>query len=235
MSGTLFIVATPIGNLNDLSRRALEILRSADVIVCENNRVSSVLLRAYEIQKPLVGLFEHASPERLANLVQQLLEGKNLAYISDAGTPGVSDPGGKLVAAALEQGIRVSPIPGPSAMAAAISVCGFPMQKFAFIGFAPKKKGRETFFKEIAARAEASIFYESKYRFNKTLGGLSKHLAPERLILVARELTKMHETLYRGTMVQVTEMMRQTSLKGEFVIIVAPTGFGSPESPVPSP
>lgn len=221
------MVATPIGNLHDLSRRALETLQKADVIVCENNRVSSVLLRAYEIQKPLVGLHEHASPERLANLTEQLLAGKNLAYISDAGTPGVSDPGGKLAAAALEQGIQVSPIPGPSAMAAAISICGFPMHEFTFMGFVPKKKGRESFFKELAERSSASIFYESKYRMDKTLEALAKHLAPERLILVARELTKLHETLYRGTIAQVTEQIHKTSSKGEFVIVVAPIGFES--------
>jgi 16S rRNA (cytidine1402-2'-O)-methyltransferase len=153
-----------------------------------------------------------------------LLKGENAAYVSDAGTPGVNDPGGKLVADALEQGIAVIPIPGASALTAAISVCGFPMENFTYLGFAPHKKGRQTFFKEIAERSEAVVFFESTHRLLKALESLSSTL-DKRLTFIGRELTKMHETLYRGTAQEVLEQVKATSDKGEAVIVVAPKNF----------
>ncbi|MBU1032609.1 MAG: 16S rRNA (cytidine(1402)-2'-O)-methyltransferase [Patescibacteria group bacterium] len=225
MNGKLFIVATPIGNLKDITERAIETLRAVDSIVCENNRVSSKLLTAYNIKKPLLGLHEHSSDKRMAGLIDQLKSGKKMAYISDAGTPGISDPGGKLVASAFEQGIDVVPIPGASALITAVSACGFPMDHFEFLGFAPTKKGRETFFREIGEREHPSIFYESKHRIEKTLSALASELTPNRAVFVARELTKMHESLYRGTIDQVMEMMKNSSLKGEFVVIVASSKY----------
>lgn len=222
MSGKLYLVATPIGNLQDITLRALDALRQCDVIVCEDTRVTSKLLSAYEISKPLRALHEHSLQPRLDQVVELLKQGKNAVYVSDAGTPGVNDPGGKLVAAALQEGITVMPIPGPSALTAAISVCGFPMDEFFYAGFAPHKKGRLTFFKEIAQRRVPTVFFESTHRIMKTLDALSENLEPERMVFLGRELTKLHETLYRGTAVQVRKAVAATSTKGEFTVIVGP-------------
>lgn len=158
----------------------------------------------------------------MAKLVSQLQSGKSLAYVSDAGTPGVNDPGGKLVERCFEEGIPVVPIPGPSAVTAAMSVCGFPMEEFVYLGFVPHKKGKETMMKEVATRQTASIFFESTHRILKTLQSLANVLSVDRQIFIGRELTKMHETLYRGTVDEVVKQLQATSTKGEFVIIVAP-------------
>ncbi len=222
MSGTLFIVATPIGNLEDLTFRALRILKEVDAVVCEDTRVTGKLLKHFAISKLLHSLHEHSDEAHINRCVDELLSGKSIAYVSDAGTPGVNDPGGKLVEAAIRKGVTVVPIPGPSALTAAISVCGFPMDEFTYLGFVPHKKGRETMFKEIAARESASVFFESTHRIEKTLSQLMVFLKKDRKVFVGRELTKMHETLYRGTIEEVTKRLQSTSLKGEFVVIVAP-------------
>ncbi|MDD5437888.1 MAG: 16S rRNA (cytidine(1402)-2'-O)-methyltransferase [Patescibacteria group bacterium] len=221
MSGKLFIVATPIGNLKDLTLRAKETLEAVDFIACEDTRVTSKLMASIGAKKTLIALHQHSSSEAV---IHRLLKGENAAYVSDAGTPGVNDPGGKLVADALEKGIAVIPIPGASALTAAISVCGFPMENFTYLGFAPHKKGRQTFFKEIAERSEAVVFFESTHRLLKALEALSSTL-DKRLTFVGRELTKMHETLYRGTAQEVLEQVKATSDKGEAVIIIAPKNF----------
>lgn len=225
MPGTLSIVATPIGNLEDITRRAERILAEADLVVCEDTRVSSKLFAHLKLKKKTLSIHEHSVERQIEGIIAELLKGKNIAYVSDAGTPGVNDPGGKLVAAAFEQGIPVSPIPGPSALTAAISICGFPMDDFAYLGFAPHKKGRETFFKNIANKKEASIFFESTHRIEKTLIALQATLDPKRLICVGRELTKLHESIYRGPSEEVAKHLHATSLKGEFVIVVAPSTF----------
>lgn len=222
MTGKLSIVATPIGNLKDITLRALETLRACDIIVCEDTRVTSKLLTAYEISKPLRTLHEHTTQEGLARLIDEMRNGKNVAYVSDAGTPGVNDPGGKFVEAAVQAGIPVEPIPGTSALTVAISACGFPMDDFTYLGFVPHKKGRQTFFKEIAARKTPSIFFESTHRIAKTLGSLAETLAEDRMVFIARELTKLHETLYRGNAKEVRSAVEATSSKGEFVVIVGP-------------
>lgn len=222
MPGTLFIVATPIGNLEDISTRALRTLQEADIIACEDTRVTGKLLRAFGISARTLALHAHSADRDIARVVENLRSGQNVAYVSDAGTPGVNDPGGKLCAVAYAAGITVTPIPGSSALTAAISICGFPMEKFAYLGFAPHKKGRETFFREIATRREAVIFFESTHRISKTIETLKKYLHTERRVFIARELTKMHETLYRGTIDEIAAKMQASSLKGEFVIILAP-------------
>lgn len=222
MPGTLYFVATPIGNLKDLTFRAKEILDSVSLVVCEDTRVTGKLLKAYEISKPLLSLHEHSASSRLDEVMKKLRAGENAAYVSDAGTPGVNDPGGKLAELALAAGIKVEPIPGASALTAAISVCGFPMDEFAYHGFVPHKKGRETLFKLIAASPAPSVFFESTHRIEKTLESLAKILEPQRLIFVGRELTKLHETLYRGTCAEVFQRLKETSQKGEFVVIVGP-------------
>ncbi|MFA5935283.1 MAG: 16S rRNA (cytidine(1402)-2'-O)-methyltransferase [Patescibacteria group bacterium] len=226
MHGTLFMVATPIGNLEDITLRALKTLKDVDAIACEDTRVTSKLISGTGLSgKKLIALHEHTDQKRLDEIVARLVEGQNIAYVSDAGTPGVNDPGGKLVAAALEAGVPVVPLPGPSAMTCAISVCGFPMDDFRYLGFVPHKKGRETFFRELAEREEASIFFESTHRIAKTMESLKTHLDSERGVFIGRELTKMHETLYRGTITEVASRLQETSTKGEFVIIIAPKGF----------
>lgn len=222
--GTLFVVGTPIGNLADITARAVATLRAVDVVCCEDTRVTAKLLAAYEIQKPLVSLHEHSDDVTVAKVVAQLGEGKCVAYVSDAGTPGVSDPGGKLVAAVAAAGYAVVPIPGPSALTAALSVAGFPTEPCTFVGFPPHKKGRTTFFAELAARDEAVVLYESTHRIHKTLAALPQ----DRVALLGRELTKMHETLYRGTVAEITAQLATTSTKGEFVIVLAPKFWKQP-------
>jgi len=220
MSGMLSIVATPIGNLEDITARAVRVLGEADAIACEDTRVTSKLMAHLDMKKSLVSVHEHSNPKAVASLIQRLLAGEKIAYICDAGTPGMNDPGGKLVQAAMEAHIKVEPIPGPSALTAAISVCGFPMDDFTYIGFIPHKKGRETLFKEMAERETPTIFLESTHRIMKTLEALAKHLDPSREIFIGRELTKLHETLYRGMITDVIQRLEATSTKGEFIVII---------------
>lgn len=222
MPGTLYIVATPIGNLEDITLRAKRTLGEVDLIVCEDTRVTSKLLARFEIRKPLKPLHQHSDDHQLSYVVQEVLDGKNVAYVSDAGTPGVNDPGGRLVQVAMEAGIPISPIPGPSALTTAMSVCGFPTEHFTYLGFIPHKKGRQTFFKDVAARKEAVIFFESTHRLVKTLESLATTLDAKRMMFVGRELTKIHETLYRGTATEVLAQVKATSDKGEAVVVVAP-------------
>lgn len=223
MSGILSLVATPIGNLEDITLRAVRILGEADMILCEDTRVTSKLLAHLGIRKPLRSLHEHSQWSVIDQYIDQLKKGASLVSVCDAGTPGVNDPGGKLVEAAYAAGIHIQPIPGPSALTAAISVCGFPMDDFVYMGFVPHKKGRETFFREVAERPLPTIFFESTHRIEKALDGLAKFLEPTRLLFCGRELTKMHETLYRGTLDEVRQSLQATSLKGEFVFIIGPT------------
>ncbi len=220
--GTLFIVATPIGNLQDMTLRGLATLRAVDLIACEDTRVSSKLLTSFEISKSLISLHEHSDEAKLEKILQEIEQGKDVAYISDAGTPGVNDPGGKLVALARERGVTIVPIPGASALSTAISVCGFAMDDFHYAGFAPHKKGRKTFFQEVADRKIPTIFFESTHRIEKALDSLKEFLQPGRVIFIGRELTKQFETLYTGTIEEVTKQLQETSLKGEFVLIVGP-------------
>ncbi|MFZ6015116.1 MAG: 16S rRNA (cytidine(1402)-2'-O)-methyltransferase [Patescibacteria group bacterium] len=225
----LHIVATPIGNLSDISNRGLDTLKSADLIVCEDTRVTRKLLDFYEIKKPVQSLHHHSNDAKIKSIIKDLRADKNIAYVSDAGTPGVNDPGGKLVAAALQENLMVSPIPGPSALTAAISVCGFPMEQFVYLGFAPAKKSRQTFFKDVMERDEASVFFESTHRLLKTLESLFEivqgTMNEVRPVCVAREMTKIHETIYRGTAEKVLIDIKNSSVKGESVIIVAPKKY----------
>lgn len=224
--GTLSIVATPIGNLGDITLRALETLKNADAIACEDTRVTSKLLARYQIEKPL--LIYHARSGRLnaERVLQQLGEGKRIALVTDAGTPGISDPGAELVALARERlgaAVRLEAIPGPSALTAALSVAGLPTSEFVFLGFLPHKKGRQSLFKEIAGEKRAVVFYESPHRIKKALESLAQFL-PEREIAVCRELTKFHEEVVRGRAAEVAVEFgnRADTARGEFVVVVAP-------------
>ncbi len=224
--GTLSIVATPIGNLGDITLRALDTLRVVDVIACEDTRVTAKLLARYEIKKPLV-IF-HAMNARAggARIIGLLSEGKHVALVTDAGTPGVSDPGSELVALVRSDlpETHIEAIPGPSALPAALSIAGIPITDFTFLGFLPHKKGRQTLFKEIAEASRTYIFYESPHRIEKALASLEESLDPERRVVVARELTKIHESLVTGTPHEVATYFAEhkDEVRGEFVVIVAP-------------
>ena len=219
--GTLFVVATPIGNLEDITLRALRVLKEVDLIACEDTRITKRLLDHYQIATPTISYHQHSQIGKIDFLIGKLKEGKNLALVSDAGTPGISDPGRLLAAAAWQEKIKIEAIPGPTAMSAALSLSGLSADCFFFFGFLPHKKGRQTRLKEIAAAEYTSVFYESVHRILKTLAEL-KELNLERQIVVCRELTKIYETVYRGTAAEILERLsaNEEEVKGEFVVIV---------------
>ncbi len=220
--GTLFIVATPIGNLGDMTLRALETLKAVDAILCEDTRVTSRLLAHYEIKRPLVSCHEHTDDAKLGQLIGRLGAGESLAFVSDAGTPGLSDPGNKLVSLALESDIAVVPIPGVSALATLVSVAGIDMREFMFLGFPPHKKGRETFFRKVAAAEMPVMYYESPHRVLKNLELLASFASGKRVI-IGRELTKLFEEIVRGTTEEALTYFSEhpEKVKGEFVVIVS--------------
>ncbi len=221
--GTLFIVATPIGNLDDLSFRALKILLSADIILCEDTRKTSHLLQRYKINKPLLSYHEHNHHRRLPEVISLLSEEKNLALVTDSGTPGISDPGNFLIHELVQQlgsSLSIIPIPGPSAAIALASVSGFDLSRFLFLGFLSRKKGRASAIKQIVDSDVPIIIYESPYRVIKLLRELASLCLPSRQLIVGRELTKIHETIYRGTLFEVLERLNKETIKGECVIII---------------
>ena len=221
MTGTLSIVATPIGNLKDITQRGLEVLRSADLVLAEDTRVSARLLGHYDIGCRVISYHQHSSEAKKLEILNYLLQGKNLALVTDAGTPGVSDPGNELIdfLLAASPNIKIVPIPGVSAITSALSVSGFNTSKFVFLGFLPKKK-RNKLFTWLETGAITFAFYESPNRILKTLDFLSEQLGEKNRILVARELTKIYETLYRGTIKDVKEMLSKDKVKGEIVVVV---------------
>lgn len=221
--GILYVVATPIGNLEDITLRALRILEGVDLIACEDTRVASRILKHYSIKKTLVSYHQHSDFKKANLIIDYLREGKNIALITDAGTPGVSDPGNFLVAQAVENEIRVCPIPGPSALGAVISVAGIDLQKFLFLGFPPHKKGRETFFKKVIDSQLPVIYYESPHRLLKNLE-LLEILKCEKSIIIGREMTKIFEEIKGGKLEEILLYFREnpTKIKGEFVLIVYP-------------
>lgn len=238
--GTLYIVATPIGNLGDITMRALETLKHVDAVLCEDTRVTGKLLTRYELRKSMVSCHEHTDDGKLAFIVERLVSGENLAFASDAGTPGLSDPGNKLVSLALAAEIPVVPIPGVSALATIVSVAGIDMREFVFLGFPPHKKGRETFFKKVAALEYPAVYYESPHRVIKNLELLEKlenlgHLEGVALlesgghlekrgkrVIIGRELTKMFEEVLRGSIEDIRNyfIANPGKQKGEFVVVV---------------
>ncbi|MCB9811676.1 16S rRNA (cytidine(1402)-2'-O)-methyltransferase [Candidatus Nomurabacteria bacterium] len=228
--GTLSIAATPIGNLEDITLRALRVLKEADYVLCEDTRVTGKLLKHYNIETKLKRYDAHASEKVHEQVLADLAAGKHIALVSDAGTPSVSDPGVLLVSNARAAGARVETIPGPSAVTAAFSIAGLTGNQFTFLGFVPQKKGRETFFKALAEYDYPVIFFESTHRIMKTLHALSETYGENstiyRTIMVARELTKMHEEMVLGTPEEVLTYFESSPEKqrGEFVVIVAPEG-----------
>jgi len=221
--GTLSLVATPIGNLEDITHRAVRVLSEADYILCEDTRVTGVLKQRYEIDTPLRRYDAHASEGTHQTILTDVLEGKSVALVSDAGTPGVSDPGVLLVQQVRAAGAHIEIIPGPSAVTAAVSLAGFTGNQFTFLGFAPQKKGRETFFASLANYAHPVVFFESTHRIIKALGQLAS-TQPEMTIYVARELTKIYEECLVGTAADIITTLEDHPVKqkGEFVIIVDP-------------
>ena len=219
-TASLFLVPTPIGNLEDITLRALRILRSVDVILAEDTRTSGKLLKHYEIatkMQPYHAFNEHRS---LAAIVLRLRAGERMALISDAGTPAISDPGFLLVRECLQEGMAVECLPGPTALIPALVNSGLPSDKFVFEGFLPHKKGRQTRLQQLADESRTMIFYESPYRLAKTLGQLAEHFGGERQASVSRELTKLHEETRNDTLAALSAYYTTTPPKGEIVIIV---------------
>lgn len=222
--GTLFVIATPIGNLSDLSDRVRTSMASVDLLLCEDTRVTRKMLSALEIHVPTASLHQHSSQTASRKYIDLLREGKTLGLVTDAGTPAISDPGAMFVADVLKElgdSVRIEAIPGPSALITALSISGFPADTFTFLGFPPHKKGRTRFFDELALVSHTVVFYESVHRVEKALEELER-VAPHRKLLLARELTKMHETLYRGTPSEVAMALKAGVIKGECVIVLAP-------------
>lgn len=224
--GKLYIVATPIGNLADITFRAVEILKSVDCILCEDTRTTKKLLDHYEIQNKTMSFHTHSGLAKVSEIKEMIREGKSLALVSDAGTPCISDPGVMLVAELQKEfgdEIIISPIPGASALISALSASGLPAHEFSWKGFVPHKKGRETFFKEIAEIPTTVIFYESVHRFMKTLESLNE-VIPDRQVVVAREITKMFEEFKKGTVKEVFDYYTQNpdKVRGEFVVMIGP-------------
>lgn len=223
---TLYIVATPIGNLEDITLRALRVLKEVDLILCEDTRVTKRLLQKYEIDTPTMSYHAQSKLSKAEKILELLDEGKNLALVSDAGTPCISDPGSLLVSQVRERfgdEVAIVPIPGPSALVSALSASGISVAEFTFLGFLPHKKGRETLFKEIADSERVMAFYESTHRIEKALESLEKFCGAGRHIIVAREITKIYEEFARGSVTEIRQHFNdnQDRVRGEFVVIVS--------------
>jgi 16S rRNA (cytidine1402-2'-O)-methyltransferase len=225
MSGLLYVVATPIGNLEDMTFRAVRVLKEVDAIACEDTRQTRKLLEHFAIRTPLVSYHEHNERERAPELVARMQAGESIALVSDAGTPLVSDPGYRLVSAAIAAGIRVIPIPGVSAPVAALSAAGLPTHGFRFGGFLPAKtRARRALLATLCTRAETVIFFETPHRLLDTLADMEQILGSATPVVVTRELTKLHEEFLRGTVAEVRARLAQRgSLKGEVTLLVAPS------------
>ena len=221
MAGILYIVPTPVGNLEDMTFRAVKVLKEADLILVEDTRTSSVLLHHYGIQGKLQSHHKFNEHQTVGVVKERILAGQNVALISDAGTPGISDPGFLLARACAEEGIEVQTLPGATACIPAVVSSGLPCDRFCFEGFLPQKKGRQSMLASLASERRTMVFYESPYRLVKTLEQFIEHFGPERRCSVAREISKLHEEHRRGTLAEVAEWYRQHEPKGEIVIVVA--------------
>ena len=222
MGGTLYLVATPIGNLEDITLRALRVLREVDLIACEDTRHTRKLLSHYEISRPTISYHEHNERERASLLVARLEAGENIALVSDAGMPLISDPGHRLVREAILRGINVVPVPGPSALIAALAASGLPAVEFTFAGFLPPKRGaRRARLAELAASPATLIFYEAPHRLRESLADAYDMLG-DRQCVIARELTKVHEEIARGMLSEMAALACERPLKGEIVLLLGP-------------
>jgi len=222
---TLYMVATPIGNLEDITLRALRVLRDCDLLVCEDTKQTAKLAEKYEIIAPRTSFHAQTSPRQLEVLVQKIMQCESVCFVSDAGTPCVSDPGYKLLQSCMQQGIHIVPIPGPCALTTLMSVAGIPTHDIRFHGFLPHKKGRQTLITSLKDSTITHGFYESVHRFPKLLQQLSEYIGDSRIIVVGRELTKMHEDIFRGTVSDAKKYFTKENIRGEFVVLVAPARY----------
>lgn len=220
---TLYVIATPIGNMEDITLRALRVLGEVDVVLAEDTRVAGKLLKRHGIQAKLKSYHQRSAQKTAEEIVGLLREGKTLALVTDAGTPGIADPGNELVARIATElpDTRIEPIPGASSLTAALSVCGFPTNKFLFVGFLPHKKGRKTLLNEVAGEGRTVVLFESPHRIGKLLAELDER-SPERSAFIAREITKLHESHYRGTVANLKDVFEASGIpeKGEFVVVL---------------
>jgi 16S rRNA (cytidine1402-2'-O)-methyltransferase len=222
MAGALYLVATPIGNLEDITLRALRVLRECDVVAAEDTRRTGQLLKHFDISKPLLSYFQFNEARRSEEIIGRLQRGEKVALVTDAGSPGISDPGERVVQAAIAAGLRVEPVPGPCALIAGLTASGLPTDEFHFIGFLPHKSGqRRNKLESLKAMPGTLVIYESPYRIEKLLSELNE-VFPEQQIVLARELTKKFEEFVRGKAVELLARAQKRSLKGEFVVLVAP-------------
>ncbi|MBD3749943.1 MAG: 16S rRNA (cytidine(1402)-2'-O)-methyltransferase [Sphingobacteriales bacterium] len=221
MSGKLYLVPTPIGNLEDITFRALRILKEVDLILAEDTRTSAPLLKHFEINQKVYAHHQHNEHKAVAEIIKFLKEGQNIALISDAGTPAISDPGFLLVREVLKNDLAVECLPGATAFVPALVNSGLPNDRFTFEGFLPVKKGRQTRLKELSSESRTMIFYESPHRLLKFLDELIEHFGADRPAAISRELTKMFEENIRGTLIEVKNHFEENTLKGEFVVVLA--------------
>ena len=220
----LYLVATPIGNLEDITVRAIRVLKQVDLIACEDTRQTQKLLNHYGIEKPTLSYHEHNEASRAAELIEKLAAGARIAVVSDAGTPGINDPGFRLVSLAIERDIPVIPIPGPAAFVSALVASGLPVESFSFRGFLPPKTGaRRRELEKIRRSQQTEIFYEAPHRIRETLEDIVSVLGPERRVVIARELTKIHEEFLRGPVADLlAQVQTRGELKGEVVLLIGP-------------
>lgn len=223
-TGKLYVVATPIGNLDDITFRAVETLKSCEFILCEDTRISSRLLANYKIKKELVSFNARTEEKKIGAAIKRILQGDNCSLISDAGTPSISDPGIRLVHAAHNAGIEVIGIPGANAAILALSIGGLPTDSFIFEGFLPQKKGRQKKLKALAEEDRTIVLYESTYRIVKLIDELEMYM-PERYVVVCRELTKKFEELWRGIPSELNDLIKTKTIKGEFVVLISPRNW----------
>lgn len=225
MSGQLFIVPTPIGNLEDITLRAINTLKSVDLILAEDTRTSSFLLKHLQVEKPLRSYHQHNEHKILEEIISELNAGKNIALVSDAGTPGISDPGFLLIRQAIAANINIISLPGPTAFVPALVNSGLPCNEFSFYGFLPQKKGRQTKLKALTLEEKTFVLYESPFRLVKLLEELKQHLGAERKASVSRELSKMFEENKRGSLDDLARFYNTKPVKGEIVVVVQGNKF----------
>jgi len=220
MTGKLYIVSTPIGNLKDITLRAIETLNEVDFILCEDTRVSSILLKQYNIIKQLISFNAVSETKKIPTIIERLQNGQSYALISDSGTPAISDPGIRLVSEAIKNGIEVITIPGATALIAALTISGLPTDSFVFEGFLPQKKGRQKKLGELSEEKRTIVLYESSHRIEKLINELVQYF-PSRYVVVCRELTKKFEESWRGYPAELKEKLNEKIIKGEFVVVIA--------------
>ncbi|HEY5917378.1 MAG TPA: 16S rRNA (cytidine(1402)-2'-O)-methyltransferase [Chryseolinea sp.] len=218
---SLYIVPTPIGNLGDITLRALETLKAVDLVLAEDTRTSGFLLKHYQIQKPLESFHNFNEHQKVSSLISRMEKGEVIGLVSDAGTPGISDPGFLIIRACLQAGLKVDCLPGATAFVPALIKSGLPCDRFVFEGFLPHKKGRQTLLKKLAEEDRTIIFYESPYRLVKTLEQLKEYFGEDRIVSVSRELTKMFEETVTGPITEVLSHFQAKDVKGEIVVVVA--------------